>query len=166
MEAGAEPRHLWEADGGLRGCSPRQNGGARRPATGKRGSVGVTGRRAGCEARDRRGSLEGSGRRSFVKGGRGCRSSASGFGGGRRCLASAGDVAGGGGWAGKGARGVRAARPLPPLPPAPARRDPVTPPPPPSCYSGSSQHKMPPVPGSRFFTAQGTLGKGARALSR
>lgn len=102
----------------------------------------------------------------FVKGGRDCRSSASGFGGGRRCLASAGDVAGGGGWAGKGARGVRAARPLPPLPPAPARRDPVTPPPPPSCYSGSSQHKMPPVPGSRFFTAQGTLGKGARALSR
>lgn len=68
MEAGAEPRHLWEADGGLRGCSPRQNGGARRPATGKRGSVGVTGRRAGCEARDRRGSLEGPGRRSVREG--------------------------------------------------------------------------------------------------
>lgn len=37
---------------------------------------------------------------------------------------------------------------------------------PPSCSSGSSQHKMPPVPGSRFFTAQSTLGKGARALFR
>lgn len=42
---------------------------------------------------------------------------------------------------------------------------PVTPPTPPSCYSGSSQHKMPPVPGSRFFTAQSTLGKGSRALA-
>lgn len=42
---------------------------------------------------------------------------------------------------------------------------PVTPPTPPSCYSGSSQRKMPPVPGSRFFTAQRTLGKGTRALA-
>lgn len=42
---------------------------------------------------------------------------------------------------------------------------PVTPPTPPSCYSGSSQHKMPPVPGSRFFTAQSTLGKGSQALA-
>lgn len=48
------------------------------------------------------------------------------------------------------------------LPPA---GTPVTPPTPPSCYSGSSQHKMPPVPGSRFFTAQSTLGKGSRALA-
>lgn len=40
---------------------------------------------------------------------------------------------------------------------------PVTPPTPPSCCSGSSQHKMPPVPGSRFFTARSTLGKGSRA---
>ncbi|KAL6041211.1 hypothetical protein STEG23_022917, partial [Scotinomys teguina] len=37
---------------------------------------------------------------------------------------------------------------------------------PPSCYSSSNQHKMPPVPGSRFFTAQSTLGKGYRALVR
>ena len=42
---------------------------------------------------------------------------------------------------------------------------PVTPPTPPSCYSGSNQHKMPPVPGSRFFTAQSTVGKGSRALA-
>lgn len=41
----------------------------------------------------------------------------------------------------------------------------VTPLTPPSCYSGSSQHKMPPVPGSRFFTARSTLGKGSRALA-
>lgn len=47
----------------------------------------------------------------------------------------------------------------------PPRGTPVTPPTPPSCYSGSSQHKMPPVPGSRFFTAQSTLGKGSRALA-
>lgn len=44
-------------------------------------------------------------------------------------------------------------------------RTPVTLPMPPSCSSGSSQHKMPPVPGSRFFTAQSTLGKGSRALA-
>lgn len=42
---------------------------------------------------------------------------------------------------------------------------PVTPPTPPSCYFGSSQRKMPPVPGSRFFTALSTLGKGSRALA-
>nr|XP_024651994.1 uncharacterized protein LOC112428582 [Macaca nemestrina] len=37
---------------------------------------------------------------------------------------------------------------------------PVTPPTTPSGYSSSNQHKMPPEPGSRFFTAQSTLGKG------
>lgn len=42
---------------------------------------------------------------------------------------------------------------------------PITPPTPPSCYSGSSQRKMPPVPGSRFFTAQSTLGEGSQALA-
>lgn len=60
---------------------------------------------------------------------------------------------------------ARAAIPLPPLPPVPHGGTPVAPPTPPSCYSGSNQHKMPPVPGSRFFTAQSTVGKGSRALA-
>lgn len=52
MEAGAEPRHLWEEDGGLRGCSTRQNCRAWQLRK-TEASVDVTGRRVGREKPDR-----------------------------------------------------------------------------------------------------------------
>lgn len=146
MESGAKPRHLWEDDGGLWGSYTGQGYGGRRQETEHGGLYRRSGPRISRgEPAHRRSVRFLFARPQFVKG-------FSRLPGWATCFSAAAAASLArrrrGLEKGRGELGRRYSyhhcRRLRP------RGTPVTPPTPPSCYSSSSQHKMPPVPGSRF----------------